>query len=279
VSRIPGNLGIKVECIKCGASLSAPTSDVRVAVAVWNKRHYPWAALGGKATSGRCSKKKRRASRKNLRKARVLRLTRLVVEQWRRLREPEHAKETAAIHAMLQEVDRDMAALEERAQKFPELHSWIASILIVTRRWCLWRGWRRRRCPDGGKGRRSPVGCFGRWGGCWASTGGPDTSQRVADGGGCAVGGNLARSRARVRDVAAGEIKSAFASTLLADLLRLYPLTLTHAQAPDAGAFGIVHSLRCGLRRDLGLQNVAGFVSGLRNAAESVSRLRVPLIL
>jgi hypothetical protein len=68
-------------CCGCGVRSPSNAAASEAAVAWWNKRRGTVSTLGGLATRGLSSRKKRIASRRNLRKARRVKLGLLAVER------------------------------------------------------------------------------------------------------------------------------------------------------------------------------------------------------
>jgi len=91
-----------------GCGLRSPTipSSPEAVVGWWNKRRGTVSALGGLGTRGRTSRRKRIASRRNLKKARRVKLGLLAVERL------EIAFSMADLHRALQR--RDQSALSHR---------------------------------------------------------------------------------------------------------------------------------------------------------------------
>ena len=66
--------GVSVHCINCGMSIPGIHANSIEAATIWNRRHgsaKALAALGGAATRGLSTPRKRAASRRNLKKARA----------------------------------------------------------------------------------------------------------------------------------------------------------------------------------------------------------------
>jgi hypothetical protein len=57
-------------CRQCGVCVLPVYQDQDQAVALWNRRSGTISALGGKATGGKCSRRKLRAAKRNLKKGR-----------------------------------------------------------------------------------------------------------------------------------------------------------------------------------------------------------------
>jgi hypothetical protein len=62
--------GFGIRCRGCGVSYPAIYKTRDEVVALWNRRSGTASAFGGRATKGKCSRRKLRAARRNLRKAR-----------------------------------------------------------------------------------------------------------------------------------------------------------------------------------------------------------------
>jgi hypothetical protein len=114
-----------IECRGCGVSL-APVEPVDEAELVgrWNRRHGTHSAAGGRATKGLSTKRKRRASRRNLRRARrVKQFLRILplVEQAQRENEKVLSRLQPLLAAALKESYAAIRRLEPLCRQDPAL--------------------------------------------------------------------------------------------------------------------------------------------------------------
>lgn len=95
-----------VRCTACQVIFLPVLESEAEAVALWNRRCGTVSAAGGRASAGKCSRRKLRAARRNLKKARqVLQLNRL------------RRSEEAAYAQLRPYLDQELALAEEQAAK------------------------------------------------------------------------------------------------------------------------------------------------------------------
>jgi transcription elongation factor Elf1 len=62
--------GVGVRCTGCGVSFPAIYKNLDQPIALWSQRRGTVSSAGGRATRGKCSRRKLRAARRNLKKGR-----------------------------------------------------------------------------------------------------------------------------------------------------------------------------------------------------------------
>jgi restriction alleviation protein Lar len=121
-----------IRCRNCGASVPTIRATAKEAISVWNRR-AGLASVGGKATAGIRSRRKLAAARRNLKKAREVRQLnriRLSLETAYAHIRPYREQEFAESQAALAKSWAELAVLEPRIRRYPdlsELLDWLKS--------------------------------------------------------------------------------------------------------------------------------------------------------
>jgi hypothetical protein len=108
---------LRIQCEDCDLRTpsSQPENEEQLR-AWWNRRKGSPSAFGGRATKGISTKRKRAASRRNLRRARVVAKSRRMAEKLQAMREVEEAEYQAEIAALPEPRRSRIIALEKAAQ-------------------------------------------------------------------------------------------------------------------------------------------------------------------
>jgi Restriction alleviation protein Lar len=112
-----------IQCRTCGASIPAIHPTSQAAILVWNQRRG-LASSGGKATRGKCSRRKLAAARNNLKKARQVRQVNRLrngAEAAFKALQPHRQREREWIEAQLAESRAELVDLEPLIKKDPQL--------------------------------------------------------------------------------------------------------------------------------------------------------------
>jgi hypothetical protein len=138
----PDSPGVGVRCARCGASIPAIHAARKEATAIWNRRYgsaTSLSALGGAATRGLSTPRKRAASRRNLKRARqqkkLNRIKAGIEASYARLKEARTAEEAEAV-----------AAATGSCARLAELEPLILADPVLRRAWELLR--KRRQADD-----------------------------------------------------------------------------------------------------------------------------------
>lgn len=108
---------LRIQCDGCDLRTPSghPENEEQLR-AWWNRREGSPSAFGGRATKGISTKRKRAASRRNLRRARVVAKSRRMADKLEAMREVEEAEYQAGIAALPEPQRSRILALEKAVQ-------------------------------------------------------------------------------------------------------------------------------------------------------------------